>query len=188
MPTDKGHLTRERIRLEALQLFAERGVSAVSVRDIAGACGMTAANLYAHYKSKDALVSELFHEGYTSYGRRVSEAASHQGFHTQIKEIVNTICGLHAENTLLFRFLVMTQHDFLRFVERDGDNPVEVIRSVVAQAMERGDVPARDPDLVALAVVGIIVQAATGCLYGRLDGGLLERAGDLADMCWKVTQ
>ena len=33
---------RDRIKTEALRLFAERGVEAVSVRDIAAACDMKA--------------------------------------------------------------------------------------------------------------------------------------------------
>ena len=44
--------TRERILWTALGLFAENGYEAVSVRDIAGALGMTKGALYRHYRNK----------------------------------------------------------------------------------------------------------------------------------------
>ncbi len=59
---------RELIKAEAMRLFVQHGVDAVSVRDIAAACAMKASNLYAHFASSDALVAELFHEGYAEYG------------------------------------------------------------------------------------------------------------------------
>jgi AcrR family transcriptional regulator len=67
---------RDLIGTEALRLFVEHGVDAVSVRDIAAACDMKASNLYAHFASKDALVAGLFHEGYAEYGALLAETAA----------------------------------------------------------------------------------------------------------------
>ena len=39
---------------------------------------------------------------------------------------------------------------------------------------------------MAMALIGIIVQPATARLYGRLHGGLLERADDIVAMCWRA--
>jgi hypothetical protein len=39
---------------------------------------------------------------------------------------------------------------------------------------------------MAMAIIGLIVQPATGRLYGRLDGGLLERADTIVGMCWRA--
>ena len=43
------------IRDAAMRLFADRGVGAVSIRDIAGAAGVSASLVIHHYKSKDGL-------------------------------------------------------------------------------------------------------------------------------------
>ncbi len=51
--------TRAEIRAAALELFAERGVDATSLREIAERIGITKAALYYHYASKDALLGEL---------------------------------------------------------------------------------------------------------------------------------
>jgi AcrR family transcriptional regulator len=43
----------------AAQLFAERGVAATTVREIADAVGMLSGSLYHHFPSKDAIVQEV---------------------------------------------------------------------------------------------------------------------------------
>ena len=47
--------TRTRILDTAESLFAERGLAATSVRDIAAAAGLTPASLYNHFQGKEAL-------------------------------------------------------------------------------------------------------------------------------------
>lgn len=44
--------TKERILLEALNLFSQKGYDPVSVRDIAGAVGIKESSLYNHFKNK----------------------------------------------------------------------------------------------------------------------------------------
>ena len=178
---------RDQIKAEALRLFAEHGVDAVSVRDIAAACAMKPSNLYAHFASREALIAEAFHEGYACYGAILAAIAAGPGpFHQRLGHLVREICRLHDEDNIRFRFLVMTQHEFLHHVARDDGNPVEVICRAVSRAMETGEIPAREPELMAMALIGLIVQPATGRLYGRLSGGLLERADIIAAMCWRV--
>ena len=178
---------RELIKIEAMRLFVEHGVDAVSVRDIAAACAMKPSNLYAHFASRDALVAELFHDGYAEYGDILADIAGAPGsFRDRLERLVREICRLHDKDNIRFRFLVMNQHGFLDHVERTERNPVEVICRTVAMAMKAGEIPCREPELMALAIIGLIVQPATGILYGRLHGGLRERAGAIVAMCWRV--
>ena len=178
---------RELIKAQAMRLFVERGVDAVSVRDIAAACAMKPSNLYAHFASREALVAELFHDGYAEYGAIMAEiAASPDPFRVRLERLVRKICRLHDTDTIRFRFLVMTQHGFSHHVERTDRNPVEIICRAVATAMETGEIPRREPELMAMAIIGLIVQPATGLLYGRLEGGLRERADTIGAMCWRA--
>lgn len=178
---------RDTIKQQALRLFVEHGVDGVSTRDIAHACQMTSPNLYSHFRSKEALVSELFHEGYADYGAIVAAAVAGPGpFRARLDAMVRAILRLHDEDNARFRFLIMAQHGYLRTVARDEHNPVEVICRAVAEAMARGEIPQRDPLLMAAGLIGQIVQPATFRLYGRLDGGLSERAEDIVAMCWRV--
>ncbi|MED5815527.1 TetR family transcriptional regulator [Mycolicibacterium sp. 050232] len=58
-PVPDDRTARARIRDEALRLFAERGVDAVTMRDIAAAAGVSPALLVRHYGSKDGLVEAV---------------------------------------------------------------------------------------------------------------------------------
>lgn len=178
---------KERIKREAMRLFVAHGVDAVSMRDIAAAVGMKAPSLYAHFSSRDELIGALFHASYAEYGRQLAEAAAGPGgFRGRLEAMVRVVCALHASDELLFDFLLLTQHGFLRDVPPDEHNPVEVICRSVAAAMQAGDIPAGNPALLAAAIIGIIVQSATFKLYGRLDQGLGEMTDEIVVLCLKL--
>jgi AcrR family transcriptional regulator len=178
---------REVIKAEAMRLFVEHGVDAVSVRDIAAACAMKPSNLYAHFASREALVAELFHAGYAAYGEVMAGIAATPGpFRVRLEALVREVCRLHDEDNVRFRFLVMNQHGFLDQVDYADRSPVEIICGVVAAGMAAGEIPSREPELMAMAIIGLIVQPATGILYGRLPGGLMERVDAIVAMCWRA--
>lgn len=55
--------TKEQILINTAKLIVSKGYGSVSMRDIAGACGILASSLFAHFKNKEAiikLVSEKF--------------------------------------------------------------------------------------------------------------------------------
>lgn len=54
--------TRERIIEASLELFAQRGFSGVSVRDIAGAVGVRESALYKHFKNKQDILDQIIVE------------------------------------------------------------------------------------------------------------------------------
>lgn len=61
--------TKEKIMLEALNLFSVRGYEAVSVRDIARAVGIKESSLYNHFKNKQDIFDTILSE----YSKRIEE-------------------------------------------------------------------------------------------------------------------
>ncbi len=178
---------KERIKREAMRLFVEHGVDAVSMRDIAEAVGMKAPSLYAHFRSREELIGALFHASYTEYGRVLAEAASGPGgFRRQLDVMVRAMCALHEADELLFNFLLLTQHASLRQDLPAERNPVAVICRWVADAMAGGQIPAGNATVVAGAIIGVIVQNATFRLYGRLTEGLAAHADEIAAICLRI--
>lgn len=178
---------RDTIKAEALKLFAERGVDAVSVQDIATACAMAKPNLYAHFKSKDDLVRALFEEGYRDYGRQITEALAAPGpFRARLDRLVRLTCRLHDEDSLRFRFILMTQHANLPNVTLGEANPVEIVIRLVECAMANGEIPPRNPVLLAASIVGLVLQPATFLQYGRLPRPLSNMADEIVSCCMRV--
>ena len=63
--------TRDRIVHTALRLFSERGTTAVSVRDLAEAAGVTVPGLYYHFASKAEVIQAVYRA--RGMGRSVDE-------------------------------------------------------------------------------------------------------------------
>lgn len=183
-----GTETRERLREAALRLFAEHGVDAVSLKDIAEAVGIRTPSIYNHWRSREELVTDLFATGYAEYGRRLGEALAGEGtFAARIEAAVRLICRLHAEDCDLFSFLLLTQHRNLPGVERDADtNPVASLQRVVEAGMASGEIPPGEPALVTAGIVGVVVQAATFSLYDRLPSDLSGLADEMVAMALRV--
>jgi AcrR family transcriptional regulator len=179
--------TKARIEQAALGLFVEKGVAATSIRDIAAAVGLSDGALYRHYPSKDELVRRLFADAFTGFARSLDRLAGERTqARARIAAMVAGFCALFDRDSVLFRFLLLAQHDQLRHVRPGMPNPVESVRKVIAEGMAKGEIPAGDPDLATAMVMGLILQPATFKVYGRIKRPLGALAPVLAVACWKA--
>ncbi|HBX68743.1 MAG TPA: hypothetical protein DEH25_05010 [Chloroflexi bacterium] len=78
--------SREKILSTAQQLFAERGYDGCSVADIARHAGMSKANIYWYYASKEELLGAILVKGFEILGSMMTEAATRPG--TSIEKLV----------------------------------------------------------------------------------------------------
>ena len=79
--------TREQIRALALELFAERGYDATSLREIAERLGITKAAVYYHFKTKEEILTSLVSDFFTEVDKLVSWA-QHQPANPATREQV----------------------------------------------------------------------------------------------------
>src|SRR5262249_50423240 len=118
--------TKARIEEAALALFVEKGVAATGIRDIAAAVGLSDGALYRHYASKDELVRQLFAAGIAQFAGNLDRlAAGQRRTRGKIDAMVAGFCVLFDQDSVLFRFLLLVQHDQLRHVRPRLVNPVE---------------------------------------------------------------
>ena len=71
--------TKQKILLEALRLFSQKGYEAVSVEQIADAVGIKAPSLYKHYKGKQDIFDAIFEETAKRYGAFTDSISVHPG-------------------------------------------------------------------------------------------------------------
>ena len=61
---EKAERTREKIRREAYQLFADKGFKEVTMTDVCEKTGLSRGGLYRHYSGTDAIFAEILSEEY----------------------------------------------------------------------------------------------------------------------------
>jgi AcrR family transcriptional regulator len=71
--TPQGAAARDRLYETAIQLIAERGYEATTLRDIAKDASVSVGLLYRYFPSKQAVVIALYDELSTEYGRQAAE-------------------------------------------------------------------------------------------------------------------
>ena len=180
----RGAATRERIIQGALRLFAEKGVDATSIRDIASSAAISEPAIYRHFRSKEDLVWEIFWSGYRDLGALLGSIEAKGGLRERLTVMVETICALFDRDQALFRFLLLTQHGQLGKITEREKSPVQVLHDQLAAAIKAGALPQQNAELATSTVFGIVLQAATFQIYGRLDQPLSHYAPRLSAACW----
>jgi AcrR family transcriptional regulator len=103
MNAQNASVGRQKILDVAESLFTEHGYQAVSIRQIAQACGLTNAALYYHFDSKEALYKEVLEHYTARLGQRMREAAAeHQTIKEQVIAILAAYVDLVASRRSLF--------------------------------------------------------------------------------------
>jgi len=171
----------------ALRLFVEKGVRETTIRDIAAAANVAEGTLYRHYASKEDLAESLFTE---SYGAMAAEleviSRAHSGLRAALDAMVALFCRAYDGDAILFRYLLLSQHRHLRQRDPSLPSPLNVVRDAIVRAMDRGEIPRRDPEVRVAMVMGIVLQPAISKVYGRIEADMTSLAEELSAACWQV--
>ncbi len=177
--------TKAKIETSALKLFAEKGVDQTTTRDIAAGAGISEGAIYRHFESKDAMVHELFSANYLRLAGEIDELQGREtGLRKKLAAMVRAFCVLYEEDPDMFRFLLLVQHGELRKMPPEARTPVRVVRSVIEDAIQRGEIAAQDPDVANALVFGIVLQPALFKVYGQIGQPMTALAGRLSEACW----
>ncbi|MCS0495421.1 TetR/AcrR family transcriptional regulator [Ancylobacter sp. MQZ15Z-1] len=173
-----GTATRARIEAEALRLFAQKGIDGTSVRDIAQGAGVSEGALYRHFVSKEELARALFLSRYAALAGKICAIDAREAtLAEKLAAVVELACALFDAEPALFAYLLIHQHDHLAHVP---EAPEANVVTAVERMLARAGVPAARATLAGAMALGCVVQPAVFALYGRLDGPLGARAGEIA--------
>jgi AcrR family transcriptional regulator len=182
-----GKATKSKISQAALALFVEKGVAETTVRDIAGAAGLAEGTLYRHFTGKDDLAWELYATNFAAFAgeldRRQREEDKLAG---KVGVMVQHFCTFFDQDPVLFSYLLLAQHDFLKRVPPEMPNPVALVHQVIWRAMAAGELPPGDAAATAAMVLGIVLQSAVFKIYGRITGSLTSLSETLTCACLRV--
>lgn len=128
-----GDLTRNRLRNRALQLFAERGFSNISIRELARHLGITPGAFYHHCNSKEELLFELIAEHYLAVQALIERNQHLASSRNALQQVVYGLLARHKSSPGSF---VLSTRDLNCLPETDR-NYVEGIRQRIQQALAR---------------------------------------------------
>lgn len=178
---------RERILAEATRLFAERGFSGTSMREVVEACACTKPALYYHFGSKEALFREAVQSGIDEMNTMIQQWTGAEGpvrtcMHASIAAFVDYSESRPAAMRLLQRIELQAEEgapafNLMAMRELHLQMITGMIERGIATGELRGDL---DPLDVALVVAGTISFQCEICLAGDCwDRDRLHRTLDL---------
>lgn len=181
----RGTATKKLMARAALQLFVDKGVRETTIRDIAAAAEVAEGTLYRHYASKEELAESLFTDSYEAMSEELDKVCREAAdLKSALEGMVALFCRAYDADAVLFRYLLLSQHRFLKQRDPGLPSPFNVIKGAVEQAMMHGEIPMRDPELQAAIVMGIVLQPAVAKVYGRLDRPMSAYGDAIAQACW----
>lgn len=101
--------TREKIIQESVYLFNERGISPVTLRDIADRVGISIGNLAYHFKNKDFIIEEIFSIMEIERQKRLSEVQMIPSFDNANRQTLAIL-----KISYKYRFFYLDTLDILR--------------------------------------------------------------------------
>jgi AcrR family transcriptional regulator len=172
----------DRAAAVAARLFAAKGYSATTTRELSAALGVTNGTLYHHFESKEALLLLLCNE---SLSRITSEVAAAVGETHEPRGRLATLIRAHVVTMLRDQDLHKTMLTELRSLSGDNleavkgrrDDYSRFVREVIEEEQTagavRGDIPAKTLALLLLNMLNWTI------FWFRPDGDL--RPAELAD-------
>jgi AcrR family transcriptional regulator len=158
--------TRGVILRESLVLFAERGYGATTVRDIAERVGILSGSLYAHFPSKEEILTQIVEMGMTEHRRTLhaAVAAIPSDPKAQLIALMRTHVEFHAHYRTLATVLHAEMHvlsgEKAEHTKELREQSAQLFLDVIQRGVASGAFSVPDVDVAAAAIVSIGVRVA----------------------------
>ena len=171
---DRVAARRERLLDAGLEVFGTRGFEAAGIRDLCREAGLTDRYLYESFGSREALFLAVFDRVTDELFTSVAEAVAAVGPkpEQQLRAAIGTFVRMLADDPRKPRIV---------FADTGGEHMKATLRRfqslVAATASQHG---VRDPDLLALALVGTLERVVVEWQDGHLDRDVDAITGDVS--------
>jgi AcrR family transcriptional regulator len=156
---------REKVLAASVQLFAEYGYHAATMRDIAKIAGIQAASIYYHYPSKQALLVEIMESHMRQLNANLEHIVSKPDTVQQrLYEAISNHILLHTTYKSEF-FIIDTE---IRALEGDNrekilalrDRYEDLIQELLREGMEQGVLRRTDVKISSYAIIAMCTEVA----------------------------
>ena len=156
---------REKVLAASVQLFAEYGYHAATMRDIARMAGIQAASIYYHYPSKQALLVEIMESHMRQLNANLERIISKpHTFQQCLYEVISNHILLHTTFKSEF-FIIDTE---IRALEGDNrskilalrDHYEDLIQGLLHEGMIQGVLRQTDIKISSYAIIAMCTEVA----------------------------
>lgn len=173
---------KQAILVQSLDLFAERGVDAVTVRDIATRTGYTNPALFRHFESKEVLAYALFERCYDRLAERFRRAVRED---EPLRQLIIGCLEFIEESPDAVHYVLENLRRFFGMLPKSQrqEHILNSMRQVLEVEQRHGRLAADvDIDLAATVLLGALAQLAYMAYFDELSA----RPTALADGLWRV--
>jgi AcrR family transcriptional regulator len=155
---------REQLIRAAIGLFASKGFSGTTTKEIAAAAGVTEALIFRHFPTKDALYEALLlwrmeHSRFADYEMAVREIAARRDDEELLRSVARGMLAFHRENVDFLRlmfFAGLENHSLAeRFRTRHIKPFVEFLAEYIAERQREGAFCDVDPEAAVQLIIGM---------------------------------
>jgi len=157
---------RNKILAAAVQLFAEYGYHAATMRDIARLTGIQAASIYYHFASKQALLIEIMQTHMRDLNEHLERIVQEQApVEERLYEAIANHIRLHTTYKAEF-FVIDTEIRALEDANRadilaQRDHYDSLLQDLLREGMEQGVFRSIDVKITSYALIAMCTEVAT---------------------------
>lgn len=157
--TQRGRERRDQLMMRAAQLFAERGYDPTSVADIVESLGVGKGVFYWYFTSKEELLAEILKASNHDLRRRQQAAIGDEPDPVERIAIgVRATLEWFREHRDYFSIIhfAATDERFSPVLRRNRETAIGDMIRHLKEAIVAGRIPDQDPELTALAILGVL--------------------------------
>jgi AcrR family transcriptional regulator len=168
----------------ALELFTEKGIHATTTKDIARRAGVSEGALYRHFQSKQELAEDLYITHLSYFTAQLDKSVlTFSSFQDRLSALVDGCFRFFDEDRTLFTYLILSEHNELGRTSRRIRHIRHLVRDILVDGRQTGQVREGDPELFGALIIGTIIRVAIFRIYGLISGDLRSRSSEVAKSC-----
>lgn len=187
--TPRGDALQQKVLDTCLQLFSEQGYFNTSIQDIRKAAGVSTGAIYHHFANKEHLAKSLYSTLLSRIESAISDVLQQESdCWERSSRIISLLFELTMDEPKMMQFVLLAKHREYLPEEPPicSSQPFTLMRSVLEQGIERGEVRAMEPWVATTAMFGGALRMMNLQLDGALEHPLPHYLDEVIECGWRA--
>jgi AcrR family transcriptional regulator len=171
----------------ATALFAERGIDATSMREIAEAAGVRDAAIYRHFAGKDDLAREIFMSWYGWHCRELERIVTGPDSALEkVRRIVRHDFAAVTDHGEAFVYFCKNEVRFLDSLPPEIVSARRLLTAFIKAGQAAGEIRAGSPKVLADMLNGALCAVGVTWLHSERRKSLNVQFDEVVQGCWRM--